>query len=562
MDFSFGTSHLKRYADIAQLLVKYGRGDLLRTSEHEDLTPPGEEGGTGRAEDLARDLEKLGPTFIKLGQMLSTRADLLPPEYLEALARLQDDVKPFDGEQAATIVEDELKVRLSKGFSRFDKEPLAAASLGQVHYAELRDGRPVAVKVQRPEVSEQVADDLQSLLKVARMLDRRSDIGARYDLEGIVGEFEKSLAEELDYRREADNLLLLGNALSRFDRLMVPRPIEGYVTRRVLTMEHVEGRKLSALSPLARTEMNIPELAEQLFEAYLHQILVEGFFHADPHPGNLFLTRDGRVALLDLGMVGRTTPRTQENLISLLLAVSEGQGDRAAELAISMAEVSPTADRHAFERAVASVVTTHQNATVERMAVGRVMVDMTSAAGRHGVRLPAELTLLGKTLLNLDQVARILDPEFDPNAAVRKHSGDILRRRMQKQSSPGQVFARLLEVNQVVQRLPSQLSRTLERVASNELELRIRVLDESRLLEGFQKVANRIATGLVLAALIVGAAMLMSVNTDFILFGYPGLAIVLFLVAVAGGVALLIDILRHDRRATKSHSAHLPGPSN
>jgi predicted unusual protein kinase regulating ubiquinone biosynthesis (AarF/ABC1/UbiB family) len=245
-------------------------------------------------------------------------------------------------------------------------------------------------------------------------------------------------------------------------------------------------------------------------------------------------------------MVGRTTPRLQEKLLALLLAIGDGQGDRAAEVAVSLGEVAPDADLHAFARAVADLVAQHRNTTVEQLEVGRVVVSMSAAAGRYGVRMPAELTLLGKTLLHLDQVARTLHPEFDPNEAIRDHVAGVLQRRMLKQASPGQVFSTLLEVNQVVQRLPVHINQFLERVSNNELELRVRAFDEVRLMEGLQKIANRIAMGLVLAALIVGAAMLMSVDTDFTLFGYPGLAMVLFLAAVAGGVAMVVNILRHD----------------
>jgi predicted unusual protein kinase regulating ubiquinone biosynthesis (AarF/ABC1/UbiB family) len=556
MALSLKPRHIKRYGEMARLLVKYGRGDLVRSSGLNGALVSWEDEPTGtvRAEQLADDLERLGPTFVKLGQLLSTRADLLPPEYLEALARLQNDVEPFDGEQAEAVVAEELGVRLSKAFSRFDRAPFAAASLGQVHYAELRDGRPVAVKVQRPGVREQIAADLESLLQIAQLLDRRSGFAERFDLEGMVREFEKSIADELDYRKEASNLERLAESLERFDRLLVPRPIEDYSSVRVLTMEYVSGRKLSDLSPLTRMEMDGPELAQQLFEAYLHQILVDGFFHADPHPGNLYVTSDRRVALLDLGMVGRTSPRMQEKLLALLLAIGDGQGDRAAEVALSLGDVAPDADLPAFNRAVADLVATHRDSKVDQIEVGRVVVSTSATAGRYGVRMPAELTLLGKTLLHLDQVARTLHPAFDPNAAIRDHVAGVLRRRMLKQASPGQVFSTLLEVNQVVQRLPAQVNQFLERVSNNDLELRVRAFDEVRLMEGLQKIANRIAMGLVLAALIVGAAMLMSVNTDFTLFGYPGLAMVLFLAAVAGGVAMVVSILRHDE--TADHRRH------
>ena len=561
MALSLKPRHIKRYGEMARLLVKYGRGDLVRSSGLNGALVNWEDEPTGavRAEQLADDLERLGPTFVKLGQLLSTRADLLPPEYLEALSRLQNDVEPFDGEQAEAVVVEELGVRLSKAFSRFERAPFAAASLGQVHYAELRDGRPVAVKVQRPGVREIIAADLESLLQIAQLLDRRSGFAERFDLEGMVREFEKSLADELDYRKEASNLERLAESLERFDRLLVPRPIEDYSSARVLTMEYVTGRKLSDLSPLTRMEMDGPELAQQLFEAYLHQILVDGFFHADPHPGNLYVTSDRRIALLDLGMVGRTTPRMQEKLLALLLAIGDGQGDRAAEVALSLGDVAPDADLSAFNRAVADLVATHRDSTVDQVEVGRVVVTTSATAGRYGVRMPAELTLLGKTLLHLDHVARTLHPEFDPNAAIRDHVAGVLQRRMLKQASPGQVFSTLLEVNQVVQRLPAQVNQFLQRVSNNDLELRVRAFDEVRLMEGLQKIANRIAMGLVLAALIVGAAMLMSVNTDFTLFGYPGLAMVLFLAAVAGGVAMLVSILRHDESADHRRRTRRPG---
>ena len=550
MPLSLKPRHIKRYGEIARLLVKYGRGDLVRSSGLDgSLVESTEAASTGRAENLADDLERLGPTFVKLGQVLSTRADLLPAEYLEALTRLQDHVEPFDGEKAEAIVAEELGVRLSKAFTRFERVPIAAASLGQVHYAELRDGRPVAVKVQRPDIRETIATDVESLLQIAQLLDRHSGVGERFDLEGMVHEFEKSIGEELDYRKEAGNLRRLAESLSRFDRLVVPRPIDDYTTARVLTMEYVSGRKVSELSPLTRMEMEGPELARQLFEAYLHQILVEGFFHADPHPGNLFLTPDRRIALVDLGMIGRTSPRMQEKLIALLLAIGEGQGERAAEVAASIGDVTPEADLHAFERAVADLVSAHRDATVDQIEVGRVVMSTTGIAGRCGVRMPAELTLLGKTLLHLDEVARILDSDFDPNAAIREHVSGVVRRRMLKQASPGQVFSTLLEVNQFAQRLPAQINQFLERAANNELELRVRAFDEMHLLEGLQKIANRIALGLVLAALIVGAALLMSVDTAFTLLGYPALAMVLFLAAVAGGVAMIVDVLRNDRTA-------------
>jgi len=328
MTFSLKPHHLKLYKDILRLLMKYGHSDLTREITADELetdAQPREPGKESPPEELVDDLEKMGPTFVKLGQLLSSRADLLPEPYLQALARLQDRVKPFPAEQAEQIVENELGARLSKAFSWFDPEPMAAASLGQVHRAALRDQRPVVVKVQRPGIRQQIAEDFAALEKVATLLDEHTEIGRRYRFSKLLDEFKTALAHELDYEHEAANLVHLAANMAEFPRLRVPLPIQDYTTRSVLTMDYIRGTKITQLSPLSRLDIDGPQLAEELFRAYLKQVLVDGLFHADPHPGNVFLTDDGRIALLDLGMVGRTTPGMREQLLKLLLAVSEGE---------------------------------------------------------------------------------------------------------------------------------------------------------------------------------------------------------------------------------------------
>jgi len=546
---SLKPQHLKRYKDVALLLIKYGRRDLVNVA---GLDPALDEESASvatadpAATELADDLERMGPTFIKLGQLLSTRPDILPPPYLHALARLQDRVEPFSFAEVERIVVTELGVRLSKAFSEFEATPVAAASLGQVHRAAMRDGRRVAVKVQRPDIRERVAEDLEALEDIAEFLDDHTEMGRRYEFRKILEEFRRSLLRELDYRQEAQNLTLLRRNLSDFDKIVVPAPIDDYTTSRVLTMEYISGTKITSLSQVARLELDGAGLAEELFRAYLKQILVDGFFHADPHPGNVFVTAAGQIALIDLGMVARLAPRVQEHLLQLLLAISEGQSDDAVAFALKLGEAREQFDEPEFARRVADLVGQHQDAELRNIQIGKAVLEIGRVAGDVGLRLPTELTMLGKTLLNLDQIGEALDPKFNPNASIRRNAAEIMRARMLKSASPGNLFSGILEMKEFVERLPGRVNKILDAVANNQLEVKVDAIDEARLMTGFQKVANRITMGLVLAALIIGAAMLMPVETSFRIFGYPGLAIILFLFAAGGGIALMLSILFKD----------------
>jgi ubiquinone biosynthesis protein len=550
MTISLRPAHLKRYKDIVRLVLKYGR---IGAEEQADA----DFGGLGEGGDetdaaaagaaLAADLEALGPTFIKLGQLLAARADLLPVPYLAALARLQDRVEPFAFEEVRRIVESELGVRLSKAFSDFETTPMAAASLGQVHRAVLHDGRRVAVKVQRPQILDTILEDLAAMHEAAGLLDAHTEFGRRFHLTGLIKEFRKTLARELDYRLEADNLTRLGSLLAGWKRLVVPQPVDDLTTARVLTMDYVRGRKVTRIGPLARLDMDGAALAEELFSAYLRQVLVAGFFHADPHPGNVFLTDDGRLALLDLGMVGRLSPELQERLLRLLLAVSDGRGEEAATIAAAIGEKLPEFDVQKLKQAIAGLVAEHRGAKLQDIAIGRLMLAVSREGIEAGIRLPPELALLGKTLLQLDEIARCLDPEFDPNQAVRRHAAEVTSQRLRQSTSPGSVLAGLQELKEFVERLPARANRILDKVANNELSIHVKSIDERLLMEGAQKIANRIAIGLVLAALILGAALLMRVSTSFQILGYPGLAMICFMGAAAGGVCLVLSILWGDR---------------
>ena len=351
---------------------------------------------------------------------------------------------------------------------------------------------------------------------------------------------------KLTDREEARNLVTVAHQLRDFEHIVVPLPVDDYTTARVLTMDYVGGTKITAVSRVEWTEVNGEQLADDFFRAYLQQILIDGVFHADPHPGNVLLTPDHRIALIDLGMIGRISATTQEQLFKLILAIGEGRGDDAANVLCVVAERREDFNESDIHRAIIDLVGRFQRTTMREMNVGRVMLEMSRCGAEHGLKIPPELTLLGKTLLHLDEVGRVLVPEFDVNAALRRHASSVMRRRMLKSATPANIFSAALDIREFAERLPGRVNKIVEALAANDLRFKVEVIDQGSIIDGLQKVANRIALGLVLAALIVGAAMLMRVPTTLTIFGYPWIAMALFLAAAAGGFWMAWTILAGD----------------
>lgn len=551
---SLKPSHLSRYASVVKLLIKYGRSDLVRQAGLDDVAGDDKSNDSyAGPEQLAQDLERLGPTFIKLGQLLSTRPDFLPPDYLAALEKLQDDVDPLPYETMRETVESELGVPISRAFREFDTEAFAGASIGQVHRAVLRDGRRVVVKVQRPNLRQQSVEDLQALEELARVLDEHTELGRRARFSQIIDALREVMMRELDYRQEAENNRNLRANLHEFPMFVLPAVIDDFTTERVITLEYVEGAKITKVSPVVLVELDRCQMADDLFRFYLHQLLVDGLFHADPHPGNLLLTQDRRLALIDFGMVARVTPEAQRHLVKMVLAIADGRAEEAADAAMYLGRpFDKTEFREAkFRERIAQLVAANQGKPMEQMNTGRVILEINAIAGETGWKLPTLMLLLGKTLLNLDKVVALLDPSFDPNASVQRHTGEILQRHSRAQWSWGRAYQSLLESAEFVEKLPERMNKFADLISHNRLKVTVDAIDEHRLISGLQKIANRITTGLILAAMIVGASLMMTLRVPPLVFGYPLIAIVFFSFAAIASMILLWRITygdEHERR--------------
>lgn len=552
---------LQRYIKFIRFIVKYWNSDVMNqavNSAIDDL--PAEKDiqeatkNYQKPNELVEDLKAMGPTWVKLGQLLSTRPDLLPDEYLQALTSLQDDVEEVSYSEIQQIVEDELGVRISKAFESFDEKPLASASIGQVHKALLRSGIEVAVKVQRPGIRKKFIDELDTIKEVAAFAMKHSKAARKYSLDTILEELRHILLNELDYIKEGQNLVILGENLSEYPNLIVPQPIDDYCTSRVLTMQYIQGQKITSLNPVIKTGKNFEPVIDSLVEAYLQQIIVDGFAHADPHPGNIHLTPDNKIVLMDLGMVAKFNSKAQDNLMKLLIAISNMDGDAMTDTLLSMSDYEKDVNTDHFRKIINRMVMDNQGYMAKEMQMGRFLIQVNRLAAEEGIRIGVELNILGKILVNLDQIVATLTPTFDLQASIKKHVEKLLQQKMINELKPGNLLNMLVETKNLAKNLPERINLFTDKLANNKLEFKVDAIDEKRFTDGFQKVANRITLGLIIAAMIIGAAMLMQVPTTFKIFGYPGLAMIFFMAAALAGFMLMYLIIFKDEDFRKKDS--------
>jgi predicted unusual protein kinase regulating ubiquinone biosynthesis (AarF/ABC1/UbiB family) len=549
---------LARTAKILRFLLKYRGAGVFAGLDLDDVNGEATDApASSKPEEFVADLEALGPTFVKFGQALSTRPDMVPPAYLVALERTQDRMTPVPFEQVRAVIETELEVRLNHLFASFDEQPLGSASLAQVHRATLRDGQEVAVKVQRPGITEAIRGDLDALASIAARADTTTSLGRRIHFADWVHEFRKALLAELDYCCEAENLERFRSHFRDYPLLHVPAPLKSYSRRRVLTMELVRGHKVGDLSGLFRAEHDTRAMSQELVRGYLDQVLVHGDIHADPHPGNILVMPDGRLALFDLGMVAHVPPRQRDRLLRVLFGSVDGRGEDVARETIAMSTRLEDFEEERFDREVGQLVARYAAHAGHALSEGRLLFEIVRISTACGLRAPSEMSMLGRTLSHLETVCRTLDPELEVKHVVEEHLDDIMRERLKMSLSPTRLATEMLDLGALAREAPRKISDTLSLLADNRLQVRVTGLEESRLMENLQKIANRITTGVIVAALILASALLMRVDIGPRLLGYPALAIVSFLIGAGLGLAIVISALLSDRKA-KPREEHGP----
>ncbi len=542
--------NLERYKKVISFLLKYKNSDVFKSVQNNTqvfVTNNDEETyNEDQADQFVEDLKKMGPTYVKLGQTLSTRPDLLPDNYLKALITLQDDVEYIPFEEIKSIVEEEIGTKISKAFQNFEEKPIASASIGQVHKAILRSGKVVAVKVQRTGIRKKFIEELETLQEMANLAVKHTNVGKKYALDDVIEELKYILLNELDYTKEAQNLITLNKNLSKFDNIIVPLPVLDYSSSKVLTMDFVEGKKITNINPLLKTEINHEYLVDELLESYLKQVILDGFAHADPHPGNVYINSENKIILMDLGMVARFNPTLQDNIVKLLLATSNFDGNEVSNVLLNISKYDKSADISKFTKEINRLVLESQSKTAQHLQIGKLLIQMNKIAANNGVQISVELNILGKILLNMDQIVAFLSPNYDLQTAIKTKVKKLMKKKISRNSKPENFFTELIETKKFITKLPERLNLISERLANNELEIKIDAIDEQRLTDGFQKIANRITTGLIIAALIIGASFLMRIPSKYTILGYPSLAMILLMLATFFAFWFIIRVLIKD----------------
>jgi ubiquinone biosynthesis protein len=549
--------HMERYVEILSILFRYGFGDLISSLKIEQYLDLGRRVFSGkdrerldtlsRPERLRMALEELGPTFIKLGQVLSARADLLPEEFIHELTKLQDEVPAVPYEEVEKVLSTELKGTQKELFRDVEPEPLAAASIGQVHLAHLVDGEVVAVKVQRPGIRRTVEVDLEILFHLATLMEKHLEGWDFHRPTKVVEEFSHTMGRELDYTVEAANMEHFAALFLEEPGVYVPKVFRETTTTRLLTMEYIDGIKSSSLDILRSSGYDLAEIARRGGDLILKQIFVLGFFHADPHPGNLLILPRNVICFLDMGMVGRLDRESREDLADLLMGLAQRNASAVVEALLKITSWDTEPDLHSLERDVSEFMERHFYKPIKELEFGKLIHQLFDMASKHHLRLPPDILFLIKVFNALESLGRGLDPEFDIIERARPFVEQVQKERLHPRRLAEDLIGYSSQILRLAKMLPGDIQATLKLVRQGKLKIGFEHKGLEPLLTTLDRTSNRLAFAVVIAALIIGSSLVIHADIPPKWHDVPLIGLAGYLVAGVMGFWLLVSILRRGR---------------
>ena len=545
MDFSTLTK-LSRFKDIVTTLLKHGLDEVVQR-----LNFPGAklikriytvEGDMGIYERIRCVLEELGPTFVKFGQIMSLRPDLLPGELLFELSKLQDEVPPVETSKIRTVVEKSLGQSIENIFSVFDNEPIAAASISQVHRAVLKkEGSIVAAKIQRPGIKKKIQADLDILESIAHRLHEKSDDLKPYDLPNLINVVRRNLIREIDFRIEAQNLRIARTFASEAD-VIIPGVYSEYSSEQMLVMDYVQGKKIRDIDA---DDEDAQGLAKQGLNAVIKQILEDGFFNADPHPGNLLVTADMQLCILDWGMVGHLTERDRYELIDLLKSVVDKDSDALVQVLLRLSK-SPggVIDNRALERELLYILNTYYAVSLQDVYIGKLLLAIMELLRNYHLQLPPDLVIMVKALVTAEGTARQVYPELDVVSEAKNYISRLAEQRFNPENLWRSFQTNVSNIWTAQRDIPRQLLNIFSKLERGDLGLHFHLDKLERLVNTLENSSNRLTTGIIVAALIMGSSMIITTGVGPFIFGFPVLGVIGYSISTVMGLWLVVTILR------------------
>ncbi|KXS44187.1 MULTISPECIES: ABC1 kinase family protein [unclassified Candidatus Frackibacter] len=546
--------HIQRYRRIAEVLIKNGFGYLIDSLDLYQFLPlrkrfniePQESNELSRAKRLRLVLEELGPTFIKLGQLLSTRPDLIPQNYIEELTKLQDEVPSFEFESVIEQVEKELDCSYRELFTEIEKEPLAAASIGQVHKAYLKGGQKVVIKVQRPNIRNMIQTDLDIIFNLAKVLKQRVFTDEFLNPVEIAKEFDRLIKKELNYEIEGKNTDKFRENFADDKKVKIPKVHWDFSTKKLLVLEYIDGVKLSKVCK-GETKFNRKKLAKIGAESFMKQILIDGYFHGDPHPGNMLVTDKEQLAYLDFGIVGRIDQKTMEEIANIFLAVIRQDEDKMLDGLLNLGVLTQQIDERSLKRDINELLDEYYGVSLQDVELSRIINQMLQLAYEYRVELPSDFILLGKSLITLEGVGTDLDPEFNAIKTAKPFAYKLLRERLEPKRLIKDLFDDIREFYDFIINFPEKLDKVLRLLENRNLRIELKHLGLDELISKLDIVTNRLSISVIIAALIVGSSLVMQIDKGPSFLGLPMIGLSGYLIAGFFGILLIISIIKSGR---------------